>query len=245
MPITRVRIIDPQYQFEDLPGYIAQVFPDHSLAFGVVFPETMVSRRYAIDDLEVDGFISQDEFRLMDYDLQDVRWDNSLQVATPLQVDVTPVFQTAVEMVMEILDIPETQDFLAQENEPIQENEPEPPEPVIETPIPNTRNLRQLPLPMPEEPEEFPEQDLQTLLAGVPRGAGLGIVRKPGSPHHGWMCWWDIPPDIPRRPSRPGLLYRVNLLLQNGQTLDVEDRGMRSYYEDNLEILAPMGQAAA
>jgi hypothetical protein len=62
MPITRVRIIDPQYQFEELPGYIAQVFPGDSLAFGVVFPQAMVSGRYALDDLEVGGFISHDEF---------------------------------------------------------------------------------------------------------------------------------------------------------------------------------------
>jgi hypothetical protein len=62
MPITRVRIIDPQYRFEELPGYVAQVFPDSSLAFGVLFPEAMVSGRYSLDDLEVDGFISHDEF---------------------------------------------------------------------------------------------------------------------------------------------------------------------------------------
>ena len=243
MPITRVRIIDPQYQFEDQSGYIDQVFPDHSLEFGVFFPEAMISKRYSLDDLEVDGFISNAEFSDLVLELTEVRHDNLLNLAIPQNVEVTPVF----EIMAELLDLPENQDFLEQENDPIQENTPElePALVVVDTPIPDIRTWRQLTLDMPEVPNEPVADDLHTLLEQVPRGSGIGIIRKPGSRHFGWMCWWDMPPGLPRRPSRPGLLYRVNLLLQNGQVLDADDGGMRSYYEDNIEVVAPMGEMAA
>lgn len=243
MPITQVRIVNPQYVFEEELGLIVQIFPEDTLGFGVFFPTAMVSGRYPADDLEIVDMMPW-EILAAAPKVLDTRFDQRL----------VPVNQA-----MEV-SFPEITPFPVQENEPIQENIEIPPAVLIDpelgvlcalnqieiTITPDTRNLRQLPLIEPNALGEREERDLNAILARIPAGAGLGIIRKPlPSPHYGWLCWWDEPPFIPRRPSRPGLLYRVNILLQQGQTLNAGDRGVRSYYEDNLEVVVPMGRLAA
>jgi hypothetical protein len=50
MPITKVRVIDPRYAFEEQPGVVVRIFQEDNLTLEVLFPEAMVSDRSCATD---------------------------------------------------------------------------------------------------------------------------------------------------------------------------------------------------